>query len=310
MINQDNGFIIPDQLQPYARDVAGLFFYDNQQASDLALLLLHGNGDEADTWQQLWPLLQAQPAAATTAAATTALRLIAPDLPGFGRSQALGAGDLEELTGALLLLITNLGLKRLVLVGSSLGAALASLLVAEIERHTSIDCLGLVVVGGFLAAAVPPAPASLQTLLTPGSGEDYYNGLRQAGIEAAYDSLQPYYYNLAALPTASQVFLRTRVWARVQSDRQRTAFFAALRSCYDLGQQPARAASLAALQRLPVQLLWGEHDQIIPIAMASALQALLPQAEFSVIAGAGHLPQQEAASALAEAVLTFVGDLT
>ena len=52
-----------------------LFVYDTGEDDRTPLVLLHGLGDEADTWRHVLPLLQAD------------YRVIAPDLPGFGRSQ-------------------------------------------------------------------------------------------------------------------------------------------------------------------------------------------------------------------------------
>ncbi|HEU5086699.1 MAG TPA: alpha/beta fold hydrolase, partial [Roseiflexaceae bacterium] len=73
-------FTIPAHLQPYARLVqAGdvrLHVYDSGagEAGGTPLVLVHGLGDEADTWRRVFvPLAQRR-------------RVIALDLPGFGRS--------------------------------------------------------------------------------------------------------------------------------------------------------------------------------------------------------------------------------
>lgn len=44
---------------------------------------------------------------------------------------------------------------------------------------------------------------------------------------------------------------------------------------------------------VPVKIVWGEHDRIIPVAFASHLRKLLPKAELHVIKDAGHLPPVE-----------------
>ncbi len=48
--------------------------YDTGGDAKPPVLLLHGLGDEADTWRHVLPLLQPD------------YRVLAPDLPGFGRS--------------------------------------------------------------------------------------------------------------------------------------------------------------------------------------------------------------------------------
>jgi pyruvate dehydrogenase E2 component (dihydrolipoamide acetyltransferase) len=44
---------------------------------------------------------------------------------------------------------------------------------------------------------------------------------------------------------------------------------------------------------MPVQLVWGRNDRIIPVAHAEALTALLP---VHVVDAAGHLPHMEKAA--------------
>jgi pimeloyl-ACP methyl ester carboxylesterase len=71
---------LPVSLVPYAhRARVGddeFFFYRSGRADAPPLLLLHGMGDDADTWRHLFLPL------------SRFFRVIAPDLPGFGRSPA------------------------------------------------------------------------------------------------------------------------------------------------------------------------------------------------------------------------------
>ena len=45
---------------------------------------------------------------------------------------------------------------------------------------------------------------------------------------------------------------------------------------------------------MPVRLLWGTADQLMPMAYAQRLLAALPEAKLIPIERAGHVPQQEA----------------
>ena len=56
----------------------------------------------------------------------------------------------------------------------------------------------------------------------------------------------------------------------------------------------------------PVQLLWGEQDQITPPAMAQAWQAGLPDSQLVTIPDCGHLPHIEAPETAASAIATFI----
>ncbi len=259
-------------LEPFARWLEGTFFFD--AGSGPALVLIHGNGDEADTWRHVLPVL------------ARTHRVIAPDLPGFGRSAPNGSGDLESLAGGVLRLIDTIGLERVRLVGSSLGAAVAAVIAATRADRVS----SLTVVGGVLPSLnrLERNP-TLEQLLTPGVGEAYYTGLRDQGQDAAYATLEPYYANLNGLPETDRAFLRARVWARVWSDTQRTAFFAALRSLARADQPDVSVA----LENTPVLLVWGDTDRIVSVGAAQAIQERLPQAQLAVIPRAGHLPHQE-----------------
>jgi pimeloyl-ACP methyl ester carboxylesterase len=54
-----------------------------------------------------------------------------------------------------------------------------------------------------------------------------------------------------------------------------------------------------------VSIIWGENDHIFPTAAAAPLRKFRPDAAFTVISGAGHLPHQENPKETAEAILKF-----
>jgi pimeloyl-ACP methyl ester carboxylesterase len=57
---------------------------------------------------------------------------------------------------------------------------------------------------------------------------------------------------------------------------------------------------------LPALVVWGEHDALIDPAIGRELAASLPQADFHLIAGAGHNPMWDRPHHFNEAVLTFL----
>lgn len=58
--------------------------------------------------------------------------------------------------------------------------------------------------------------------------------------------------------------------------------------------------------RCPVQILWGEDDEWIPIERGRKLHAMIPGAEFIPVSGAGHLMQEDAPEAIAFHVQAFL----
>jgi pimeloyl-ACP methyl ester carboxylesterase len=278
-------------LEVFARRLEpdGLFFYDAgpNTSSDASpvVVLIHGNGDEADSWRHVIPTLAQQH------------RVIAPDLPGFGRSRpADSGGDLHSLAAGVLRILESENLKSVHLVGSSMGAVVAGLIAQQVQASSLVLC------GGSASSLGLSEPsAGVKVLLEPGTGEGYYTGLRDAGIDAAYDTLKPYYANLEQLSESDRQFLRNRVWARVWSDSQRAAFFAGLRSLFD----PNLVLNTTNLEHLRTLLLWGKHDQIVPLEAAHQLHAALPKSRLEMISEAGHLPHQERPEAFVDALESF-----
>lgn len=56
---------------------------------------------------------------------------------------------------------------------------------------------------------------------------------------------------------------------------------------------------------MPVKLVWGADDKIMPLAVGQALQKLLPNAHLDVINQCGHLPQIERAAEFSASVKQF-----
>ncbi|WP_367185519.1 alpha/beta fold hydrolase [Mesorhizobium ventifaucium] len=58
--------------------------------------------------------------------------------------------------------------------------------------------------------------------------------------------------------------------------------------------------------RCPVKIIWGKDDPWIPLERGEALHALIPQASFETLPGAGHLPQLEAPDLVLERLNAFL----
>jgi pimeloyl-ACP methyl ester carboxylesterase len=280
-------------LEPYASKVHlpksnfDLFCYLAGDRNAPPLLLIHGLGDEADTWRHLIPSLASR------------WRVVAPDLPGFGRSsQPERAYTLEFFQAALLELLDALHIEKATLVGHSLGAAIAHALALEhpgrVER--------LVLISGSLVAKVQKVDLATMLFIVPGLGEWMYNRLRKNPQEA-YRSLDIYYADLPGLPAADREFLFQRVNQRVWSDGQRRAFLSTLRSL---------ARTLPGLQRslperlsgshTPLTCIWGAADRVSSVENGQALATLAPHTRLVIIPQAGHnLHQENPQAVLAEA---------
>jgi pimeloyl-ACP methyl ester carboxylesterase len=85
------------------------------------------------------------------------------------------------------------------------------------------------------------------------------------------------------------------------------AFIHTVRSVIDpLGQRVSARDRLYLASEVPTLILWGERDQIIPVAHAHAAHELIPGSTLVVLPGIGHFLPTDAAPAFIEAFEAFV----
>jgi pimeloyl-ACP methyl ester carboxylesterase len=271
-----------------------LYYFDANEKSKQHLLMVHGLGDEADTWRHVFHPF------------TNDFHTLALDLPGFGRSDKPAVDYSPQfLMDSIIGLMDALNIHSSIIVGSSLGGILAhGLAVAHPERVS-----GLILVGGALLQAEKMQDRSIQLMSMPIIGEWLYTRLRK-NPDAAFDSLMNVYHQLNKLPKADRDFLYTRVNQRVWSDGQRRAYFSTLRNFipWIKSIQEVLPAQLRQLET-PTLILRGEYDGLFPETNANQLLKIQPNARKYVIRDAGHLPHQEAPEAFQKIVNAWLQDL-
>ena len=257
-----------------------------QQGSGPVLLLIHGMAGALDTWREVIDPLARH------------ATVLAVDLPGHGGS-ALGGGDysLGALASFLRDVLTALGHDRVTLVGHSLGGGIAMQFSYQFPEMTerlvlvSSGGLGLEVSPILRAASLPGA--SLFLSLTAGPTSRAYEFadrvLRLGGV--------------GARPGVDEL---VRSYASLADADRRAAFLATVRSVVGIGGQTVGAGDrLHLASELPVLLLWGADDAIIPVAHALAARELLPHSTLAVFDGIGHFPQVEAPAQFVAALEDF-----
>ncbi|HEX9798870.1 MAG TPA: alpha/beta hydrolase [Thermoanaerobaculia bacterium] len=218
------------------------------------LVFLHGAGDQAATWHAVAP------------AFTASYRVVLVDLPGHGASEPLAAEVLPMATvvaGAERVLLAATGGPPAIVVGNSMGAWIATLLA---HRHPA-RVARLVLVSGGALPGDPGAPS-----LVPATRE-----------QAAY--LMSKLRDPASPPLPEWI---------LDDIVRRTPSGATTRMMRDL---PGLVGHLL-VGRLgevstPVDLLWGESDQLMTLAYAERMASQLPSARLTRIARCGHVPQVE-----------------
>ncbi len=243
-----------------------------------AVIFLHGFGSSLHTWDDVAQGLEGE------------FRIIRLDLPGFGLTGADPTGDYTDERAAVILLAVmgRLGLERAALVGSSMGGRIAwRFAAAHPERVTR---LVLMAPDGFASPGIgyeqPPRVPLLMRALP-------YT-LPDALLRP---SLTPAYGNPAVLTEA--VFERYRAMMLAPGVRQ--AILDRMAQHVLLPPEP-----LLARITLPVLLLWGEQDRMVPLSNAQDYRRALPDARLVHMPGIGHVPMEEAPAEVIRALREFL----
>ncbi len=245
-----------------------------EAGSGPVLLLVHGMAGTCDNWESV-----IEPLAINRT-------VIAPDFPGHGAS-APGGGDysLGALAGGLRDLLLSLGHERATLVGHSLGGGVA--LQFTYQFPEMVERLALVSSGG-LGPDVSPI---LRAAALPGA-ELFISAT--AGVGTRVGSVLGRGLGAIGLRPNADVEEVARGYATLSDPARRKAFIATLRSVVGTeGQRVAALDKLYLAETLPLLILWGENDPIIPVEHGREAHAQLPGSRLEIFEDTGHVPQLE-----------------
>jgi pyruvate dehydrogenase E2 component (dihydrolipoamide acetyltransferase) len=230
------------------------------ESDSVPALLLHGFGADLNTWMFTQPAL------------AEARRVVALDLPGHGGSaKQLDRADAESLAAIVDHALNALGIERLHLVGHSMGGGIAiSLALREPERVATLTLISSALLGPEINAA-------------------FIDGfVRAARRREAIEALKLLVHDPALVSrTMVEDVLR---YKRLDGVTEALAAFA--EQWFPGGRQRVGLSEAVATLKLPVQIIWGREDRIIPVAHAEALASRLP---VHILDQTGHLPQMEKA---------------
>jgi pimeloyl-ACP methyl ester carboxylesterase len=100
-----------------------------------------------------------------------------------------------------------------------------------------------------------------------------------------------------------------RGYASLSDPGRRRAFLATLRSVVGTGGQSVAAGDrLAMAESLPILIVWGSRDPIIPVSHGESAHAALPDSQLEIFDGVGHLPQLEAAGRFVAVLERFLAE--
>ena len=250
------------------------------------LLLLHGIAGTAESWVPSMPVLARR------------FTVIAPDLPGHGSSdKAPGDYSLGALANSIRDLLVGLGHDRATIAGHSLGGGVAMQFAYQYpercERLVLVASggLGRSVNGLLRAAALPGAGLVLSVAAPPIVAVGGLLGSLAGRV------------GLHAVPDVREV---SRGFATLVDGETRSAFLDTLRSVVSpSGQRVDATNKLYLAAGMPVLIVWGSRDPIIPANHGRRAHGLIPNSTYVEFDGAGHMPHADDPHRFAEAVLDF-----
>ena len=233
------------------------------------LVLIHGAGGMQLYWP---PVIRRLPGYC----------VYALDLPGHGKSEICdGQQTIGEYARYLIQWLESIQLRRAVLVGHSMGCAIALALAIHHPEYV----VGLGLIGGGARLRVHP------DLLTYAADPTTIHKATELLVSYSFSSNAP----RRLVKLASKRLLATR----------QSVLYGDLQACnrFDVMDR------LGSVQQ-PTLVVCGADDQMTPLRYAQFLSSAIPNARLSVIPDAGHMVMLEQPRLVADSLLAFLPDIS
>jgi len=255
------------------------------------VLLLHGLAGSSRTWREVLPQL------------ASSHDVIAPDLLGHGESaKPMGDYSLGAFASGLRDFLAALDVPRATIVGHSFGGGIAMQLAYQ---HPEVcDRLVLVSSGGLgrevswmLRLLTLPGAEQLMPLIFPrmvaSRGDEVRRILDRLGLRS---------------PRLTEMW---RSYASLAGAENRKAFVRTIRGVIEPGGQIVSALDrLYLAANLPALIVWGDRDNIIPVAHATVAHDAIPGSRLEILEGVGHFPHVEAPDRFLAVLTDFLASTT
>jgi len=248
---------------------AGLHFFA-QEAGNTArppVILIHGAGGTHLYWPPQVRRLQGQ-------------RIYALDLPGHGRSEGVGRQRVEDYSQAVVDFMRASRLRAAVLIGHSLGSAIALALAKEHPRRV----LGLGLLGA--GARLRVAPAILDAAGNPTTHR------------AAVDLITQRSYSVRASTRLKELA------SERMAETRPTVLHGDLLAC-DGFNVVGQLGEFTA----PTLILAAADDQMTPLKLSEELREEIHDARLEIIPEAGHMLMLEQPARVADALGRFLNSI-
>jgi pimeloyl-ACP methyl ester carboxylesterase len=255
-----------------------------------AILLIHGIGDNSSTWESVQTKLAQR------------FTVIAPDLLGHGKSDKPRADySVAAYANGMRDLLAVLDIERVTIIGHSLGGGVTMQFAYQypqlVERIVLVGSGGVTkdVHFALRLASLPLGSEALALLRMPGA----LLALQMLG-------------RAVGMALGSTRFGRDlpdvlRVLAELPEPTASSAFSRTLRAVVDWrGQVVTMLDRCYLTQSVPVQLIWGEDDSVIPVSHAKMAHAAMPGSLLEIFSKSGHFPFHDYPDRFVEVVERFI----
>lgn len=263
-----------------------------------ALLLIHGIGDDSSTWSEIIPRLAEK------------YTVIAPDLLGHGRSDKPRADySVAAYANGMRDLLSVLGVDSVTVVGHSLGGGVAMQFAYQFPRM--VERLVLVSSGGVTKGVHPALRLASVPVLS-----DVLKVLRLPGAVPALRVVGNVLGRLNSSPLRPGALLHdssdlVRVLGNLPDPTAYEAYLRTLRAVVDWrGQVVTMLDRCYLTESLPVQLIWGDQDSVIPVGHAHLAHSAMPGSHLEIFHGSGHFPFRDDPARFLRVVENFLDNTT
>ena len=257
-----------------------------------ALLLIHGIGDNSTTWGPVHRELAQR------------FTVIAPDLLGHGKSDKPRADySVAAYANGMRDLLSVLDIDKVTVVGHSLGGGVAMQFTYQFPQL--VDRLILVSAGGVTKevnlalrfAALPVGGEALALLRLP---------LVLPALQVAGQAVGAV---LGSTRFGRDIPNMLRILADLPEPTASSAFTRTLRAVVDWrGQVVTMLDRCYLTESVPVQLIWGDEDGVIPVSHARMAHAAMPGSRLAIFPKSGHFPFHDHPDRFVELVQSFIDE--
>lgn len=237
------------------------------------LLLIHGFPLSAAMWKPQANL--------------PGIRVITPDMRGFGKSEATeGVAHMGLMADDLESLLTYLNLDQVTIGGMSMGGYVALAFAAKYPERMK----GLILIDTRAEEDTPEGKQNRQKMIELAKKE---------GAKAVAEQMEPRLWTKQSLENRSE---NVEIMHAVMLTTPVTGIVAAVQG---MAERPDMTGYLPMIN-VPTLVIVGADDQITPPSAAEKMRMLIPHAELVVIPNAAHMANMEQPDAVNQAIVSFM----